>query len=269
MKFDFPVIEVIRVFSNASICLLALATLLAMEASANSERMRRLRPSADEQPAVEVANPRLNNPIAPSEKERGRRIAEDSDKVRLAKQGSLRRARPKGMEHLENVQFLYIEHHDEGKNADPRSRKADVHYYDYSKNQAIKVVVDLNNNTVDKTDIVQGVNNQPYFTRAEILAALQLIFNHQRMGPALRKAYHNITGQNLTDVNQLDAQGGIYFPDKHSKLGALAASCVSSRCMQLFIPINDKHFIDAANVVVNLSSGEVLWVKDGISGHSH
>ena len=268
MRFDFSVIEFIRLFSNSSIYVLVLATLLAVDASANSERMRRLRPSADEQPVIEVADPRLNNPVSPSEKDRGKRIADGSDKVRLAKQRQLRRAKPRALENLEDVQFLYIERHDEGKNADPRSRKADVHYYDYSKNQAIKVVVDLNNNSVEETRVAAGVNHQPFITRAEVLAGMRLIFNHPQMGTALRKAYQDITGRILSDVNQLDAQGGIYFPDKHSKLGVLAADCGSERCMQLFIPIDDKHFIDATNVVVNLSSGEVLWVKEGINGHS-
>lgn len=249
--------------------LFAFMLLLSMDVSAQSEQAKRWRPSVDEQSVIEVASPRLNNPIAPSEKNRGEQIAQASEKLKRARQNALGKSRPRGLEKLENVQPLFVEHHDEGKNADPLSRKADVIYYDYANNQSIKVIVDLKSNAVQDTVVTQGAAHQPYFTRPEITAAMQLIFNHPQMGTNLRKAYQEVTRQQLTDVSKLDTQGGVYFPDNHSELGRLAAHCAAERCMQLFIPIDDTHFIDATNVVVNLSSGEVLWVKQGISGHSH
>lgn len=263
--------------SRACFVLFALMPLLcSADTSANSGHGRRMRPAADEQVVTDVANPRILNPIGSEELNRAKQFADSSDKVRQARLSDRRaRGRVEGgqgataLERLETVQPLYVEHHDEEKNADPQSRRADVIYYDYSKNETIKVVVDLKNNKVEDTIVKPGSAHQPYFSRLEIQAAMQLIFDHPQMGPNLRKAYQDITGENLTDVSQLDAQGGKYLPDRHSKLGVLAASCVSDRCMQLFIPLDDTHFIDATNAVVNLSSGEVLWVKQGIGGHSH
>lgn len=255
--------------SKRSPCFFALMLTLCLDVYAASEQARRWRPSADEQASVEVSNPRRNNPITPSENRRGKQLADEADELTRARQYGQGQRKPRGLEALETVQPLYVEHHNDGKNADQQSRKADVVYYDYARNKAIKVTVDLNNNEVEDTVVTAGVSNQPYITRPEINAALQLIFNHPQIGTNLRKAYQDVTGGLLTDVNQLDAQGGIYFPDKHSNLGKLAANCANERCVQLFIPIDDSHFLDATNIVVNLSSGDVLWVKEGISGHSH
>lgn len=269
MKLISPSINLIRFFSLSLHLITAVAILISLQASADPRSGRRLRPSADEQAVVEMANPGLLDPIGPSERNKGKQIADNSNKVKSARQVTGRRAKPRGLQNLDNVQFLYMERHDEGKNADPRSRKADVNYFDYSTNQAIKVVVDLNNSTVSETSVSQGPARQPYFTRAEVTAAMQLIFDHPQMGPVLRKAYQEIAGQPLLDVSQLDAQGGLYFPDNQSKLGRMAANCATQRCMQLFIPVDDAHFIDATNLVVNLSSGDLLWVNQGIAGHSH
>ncbi len=237
--------------------------------SAPSVNSRKLSKAVDEQQTVEIASPRVRNPIAPSEKNRGKQIADASDKVKLAKANAKGKPRPHGLESLENVQPLFVQHHDEGKSADPKSRKAEVFYFDYSKNESIKVIVNLKNNTVEDTIVARGVANQPFFTRSEITAALQLIYDHPQMGPNLRKAYQDVTGQNLDNVNKLDAQGGVFFPDIHTPLGGLASDCLSDRCIQLFIPINDKNFIETSNLVVNLSKGEVLWVNQGLSGHTH
>jgi hypothetical protein len=249
---------------------LAYLLLFCLSLLTTAEADRRLRPSVDEQAVVTTTNPGLNNPIDPSEKNRSHQIAENSERLVRAKRNATGRRKPRGLERLENVQRLYVERHDEGKNTDAKSRKADVVYYDYSKNQSIEVVVDLNNNTPLETVIKpQGVGNQPFFTRPEINAAMQLIFNHPQMGPVLRKAYQDVTGNVLTDVSALEAQGGVYFPDHQSKLSRLASACETNRCIQLFIPLNDTHFLDATNVVVNLSLGEVIWVAEGIAGHSN
>ncbi len=264
-----PYTKLIRLAPKQGRYLFVMMFLLGANAYAASDEARRWRPAVDEQPSIEVANPRLNNPITPSENRRGKQIAQEADELKRATQNARGKPRPRELEALETVQPLYVEHHNEGKNADPQSRKADVVYYDYANDQAIKVVVDLNNNKIENTVVAEGAANQPFFTRAEITAAMQLIFNHPQMGTNLRKAYEKVTGQQLTDVSQLATQGGVYFPDGQSKLGRLAATCAKERCMQLFIPIDDSHFLDASNVVVNLSSGEVLWVKQGISGHSH
>ena len=94
---------------------------------------------------------------------------------------------PKLGQSLKNVQPLFTQRHIEDKNADPQSRKADV-LYNYSTNEVIRVVVDLNSNAVQETKVTRGVAEQPFFTSVEIKAALQLVFDHPQLGPRLRTA---------------------------------------------------------------------------------
>ncbi len=226
--------------------------------------------AADEQNTVEIAKkPRLLDPLSPSERSLAERLAQNANRSMRARMMSESKPRPKGLEGLENMQTLYSQHHNEDKNSDPLSRKADVFLYDYSNNESIRVVVDLKDNTVQDRVVTKGAVNQPFFTQREINAALQLIFDHPDMGSRLRNAYRNVSGQELINVNQLQAEGGIYFTDPRTPLGRITASCKEDRCMQLFIPINDSSFIDTSNVIVNLSTGEVMWTDQGISEHTH
>ena len=268
---------------SLSLLLLTLVLLLPTEAVSvpSPQTGSRPRVAADEQRTVEVRSPRGSNPLAPSEIDHSKQIADSSDQVKRAvanAAGSARLERlaarsPKLGQSLKNVQPLFTQRHIEDKNADPQSRKADVLYYNYSTNEVIRVVVDLNSNAVQETKVTRGVAEQPFFTSVEIKAALQLIFDHPQLGPRLRTAYQDVTGQGLTDVSPLEAkaQGGIFFPNSAARtpLGDATADCAQDRCMQLFVPIDDTKFIDTTNLVVNLSTGQILWVDEGLAGHTH
>lgn len=253
--------------------LLTSLILLPTEAiSAPTLQSHRLSFAADEQQTVEVPSPRGSNPLAPSELNRGMQIAGSSDQVKRAITSAAGLRRPRLLEQqLAPVQPLYAQRHSEDKNADPQSRKADVYYYNYSTNEAIRVVVDLNANAVLETKVTRGVTHQPFFTGPEIKAALELIYNHETMGPRLREAYQETTGQSLDDISQINAQGGIFFPASaaNTPLGDLTADCELNRCMQLFIPIDDANFIDTSNLVVDLSTGQILWAEQGLTKQTH
>jgi hypothetical protein len=258
---------------SLSLLLLTLALLLPTEAvSVQLPQTSHLRVAADQQHTVEVSNPRGSNPLVPSEISEGKQIAELSDEVKRARASKANSRSPRLKQLLADVQPLFTQRHIEDKNADTRSRKADVVYYDYSKNEVIRVVVDLNNNAVQETQVTRGVAEQPFFTSAEIKAALQLVFDHPQLGPRLRTAYQEVTGNSLTDVSPLigKAQGGVFFPESaHTHLGDAAAGCALDRCMQLFVPIDDTKFIDTTNLVVDLSTGQILWIDEGLIGHTH
>lgn len=268
---------------SLSLLLLTLVLLLPTEAVSvpSPQTGSRPRVAADEQRTVEVRSPHGSNPLAPSEIDHSKQIADSSDQVKRAvanAAGSARLERlaarsPKLGQSLKNVQPLFTQRHIEDKNADPQSRKADVLYYNYSTNEVIRVVVDLNSNAVQETKVTRGVAEQPFFTSVEIKAALQLIFDHPQLGPRLRTAYQEVTGQSLIDVSPLEAkaQGGVFFPTSaaHTPLGDATADCAQNRCMQLFVPIDDTKFIDTTNLVVDLSTGQVLWVDEGLTGHTH
>jgi hypothetical protein len=256
-----------KLFRTLSLGLPLLTWLLVLPAEAISQP----RDSADEQRTVEVHNPLDNNPLAPSETAHGELISDSSDQIKRARSSAAGFHKPPGSERLATVQLLYAQHHTNDKNAAPNSRKADVVYYNYSTNEAIQVVVDLNSNTVQDTQVKSGAAHQPFITRLEIQVALQRIFDDQHTGPLLRKAYLDITGTSLVDViSQLkDTQGGVFFHDPGTPLGAVTAACVHDRCVQLFIPINEASYIDMVNVVVDLSKMQVLWVDAGPTTHIH
>jgi hypothetical protein len=268
---------------SLSLLLLTLVLLLPVEAVSvpSARNGGRPRVAADELRTVEVRSPRGSNPLAPSEIDHSKQIADSSEQVKRAvanAAGSARLERlaarsPTLGQSLKNVQPLFTQRHIEGKNADPQSRKADVLYYNYSTNEVIRVVVDLNSNAVQETKVTRGVAEQPFFTSVEIKAALQLIFDHPQLGHRLRTAYQEVTGQSLTDISPLEAkaQGGVFFPSSAARtpLGDATADCAQDRCMQLFVPIDDTKFIDTTNLVVNLSTGQILWVDEGVTPHAH
>lgn len=259
---------------SLSLLLSTLVLLLPTEAvSVQLPQTSHLRVAADQQQTVEVPNPRGDNPLTPSELSHGKQIAELSAQIKRAKASAAGSLRPPRLRQLlADVQPLFTQRHIEDKNAAPQSRKADVLYYDYSKNEVIRLVVDLNNNAVQETQVKHGVAEQPFFTSAEIKAALQLVFDHPQLGPRLRTAYQEVTGQSLIDVSPLmgRAQGGVFFPESaHTHLGDAAVGCAQDRCMQLFIPFDDAKFIDTTNLVVDLSTGQILWIDEGLTEHTH
>ncbi|WP_217426515.1 hypothetical protein [Candidatus Methylobacter favarea] len=237
-----------------------------------TEAVSRTRVPADEQRTVEVTGPRGRNPLAPSEIARVKQVADSSAQIKSARERAAGTPRPPRLRQLlDDVPVLYAQRHNEDKNDDLQTRKADVFYYNYTTNEAIRVVTDPNRNAVLETHVAKGVTNQPFFSSAEVKAALQLVFEHPELGSRLQTSYLNITGHNLNDISLLEAQGGIFFPDSaaHTPLEDIAAVCAVDRCMQLFITIDDARFIDMSDLIVNLSTGEVLSGGEAPSGHTH
>ena len=212
------------------------------------------RPAVDEQRTAEIDSPLSHNPLASSEIDSAKRLA---------------KAQPSAI--VQTLQPLYVQRHIGDKNADPKTRKADVLYYNYQTNKTIRVVVNLNSNQVEETKVLQGTANQPFFNRAEIETALQLIFDNPHTGPSLRAAYLKITGKNLVDVKTqlMDAQGGVFSHDPNIAMAPVTAACTQDRCMQLFIPIDEASYIDMVNVIVDLSKRQVLWIDAGPAVHLH
>ena len=132
------------------------------------------------------------------------------------------------------------------------------------------MVVDLRSNTVAETHVARGVANQPFVASIEKDVGLGLIFDHPQLGPSLRRIYHEVTGQDLVDAGQLRAQAGIFFPASAAgtPLGTITANCQQHRCIQFFLPVDDRRFIDATNLVVDLSTGQVLWVDQALTGQT-
>jgi hypothetical protein len=165
------------------------------------------------------------------------------------------------------VQYLYTERHPTDKDSTTRSRRADVYYYDYNRDEVLRQVVDLRNGEVLESQS-RRAETPPPVTRVEARAGLQLILDHPQLGPSLRSLYREVSGRELTNPDQLRAQAGLAdAPPAGSPLATVAAACAQHRCLQYLLPYDDQRFIDATNLVVDLSAGEVLWVDQGLRAH--
>ncbi len=226
-----------------------------------------IRPVAvDQAQNAELSDPTGTDPLTPTEVNTVRQLALNSPQIQQASaraQAAFRPARPQA---LADVQYLFTQRHDEAKDTPTDARRANVVFYDYATDEVIHQIVDIKTGTVDETFTEQGNGNQPAVTSAESNTALQLILEHAVLGPSLRQMHQQATGQPLVDASQVHAQGGIFFVDSAigSPLEPITAICKYHRCIQLFIPYNDTHFIDASNLVVDLSAGQLLWADEAL-----
>lgn len=136
----------------------------------------------------------------------------------------------------------------------------------YVNGEVIRQVINVKTGAVERTDVAHGVGSQAFVTSRETNAAVQLILDHPQLGRSLRAMYRQASGHVLTQASQICAQAGISFPDSATgtPLEAVTAVCQSQRCVQLFLPYDDTRFIDASNLVVDLSAGQLLWMDQGL-----
>ena len=171
------------------------------------------------------------------------------------------------MQGLSDVQFLYAERHDEDKSADPSLRRADVFYYDYASDELIQQLVNVKTGAVEDIKVVTQVKAP--VTSVEASAAVGLILAHPTLGPSLRQMVQQVTGEDLLDVNQISAQGGLFFADAAvgTPLEKITEICQFHRCIQLFLPFDETRFIDTSNLVIDLSAGQLLWVDEALHAY--
>jgi hypothetical protein len=222
--------------------------------------------AADQAQNAELADPTGTDPLTPSEVNLVLRVSLNSPQIQQARvraQAAFRAARPQA---LDDVQYLYAQRYDEAKDAPPDLRRANAIFYNYANDEVIHQIVNVKTGDVEEIVIEQGNGNQPAVTSIESNTAIQLILDHATLGPALRKMHQQATGQTLADASQVRAQGGIFFVDSAigSPLEPITVICKYHRCVQLFIPYNDTHFIDASNLVVDLSAGQLLWADEAL-----
>jgi hypothetical protein len=213
---------------------------------------------------VALSNPTGSDPLTLTEMTLAKTTAANSIQMQAILLRAASVVRPSQTAKLNTVQLLYVERHDEAKDAPADARRADVFYYDYANDEAFVQVINLKTGQVDEVNVLVG--NPLPITSAETEAALQLILDHPRLGRALRDMTFQAIGLPLDAAWQIQAQGVPFFvaSAQDSPMEKITAICEFHRCAQLFIPFNDSTFIDTSNLVIDLSAGQLLWMDQAL-----
>ncbi len=158
------------------------------------------------------------------------------------------------------AQFVYAERQDAKKTASLTPRRADVIFYNYATDQVIRQVVNLETDRVEATYTLPGQNHQPPVAITEAEAAVQMILAHPILSQELQQAFLQATGEFLLRADQVQPQGILFVPSDaaNTRLADVTRACAQHRCIQLFLQ-TQYGMIDASNLVVDLSAGQLLW----------
>ncbi|CAL9647523.1 hypothetical protein [Streptomyces sp. enrichment culture] len=144
-------------------------------------------------------------------------------------------------------QFLTV---DLGETAEHGARRAEVLFYDYRDDRAVKKTVDLGSGRVVRTQSAIGV--QPPPSHQESREALKVLLASP-LGDGLRQDFEAATGMPVGEGDRLAVQGLVY--ERRGTAGP--ADCDGAhRCVRLFTQIKDGPWIDTRQFVVDLSARE-------------
>ncbi|GAB2716942.1 Tat pathway signal sequence domain protein [Streptomyces bullii] len=132
-------------------------------------------------------------------------------------------------------------------------RRAEVTFYDYKDDALVTRTVNLDTGKVEGTTTRRGV--QPSPSRAEIREAVALLIADP-LGAGLKADYRDATGKELTSPDQLQATGGVYRAAPGAQ-PAVLDQCGGHRCVRLFTKVRNGPWIDAQDLVIDLSARKV------------
>lgn len=137
---------------------------------------------------------------------------------------------------------------DLGERADHGARRAEVFFYDYREERAVKKTVDLGTGRVVRTQSATGV--QPPPSIQESREALRVLLASP-LGDGLRQDFEAATGQPVGGGDRLAVQGLVY--ERRGTAGP--ADCDGAhRCVRLFTQVKGGPWIDTRQFVVDLSA---------------
>ncbi|MFF8935982.1 Tat pathway signal sequence domain protein [Streptomyces paradoxus] len=132
-------------------------------------------------------------------------------------------------------------------------RRADVTFYDYRDDTLVTRTVDLGTGKVVATGTQRGV--QPPLSRAEKAEAAALLIADP-LGSGLEADYKDATGKALTSPDQLQLSGAVYRAAPGAQ-PAVLDKCGEHRCVRLFPKIKNGPWVDARQLVIDLSARKV------------
>ncbi|MER5835189.1 Tat pathway signal sequence domain protein [Streptomyces sp. NPDC002130] len=132
-------------------------------------------------------------------------------------------------------------------------RRADVTFYDYRDDTLVTRTVDLGTGKVVATGTQHGV--QPPLSRAEKAEAAALLIADP-LGSGLKADYQDATGKALTSPDQLQLSGAVYRAAPGAQ-PAVLDKCGEHRCVRLFPKVKNGPWVDARQLVIDLSARKV------------
>lgn len=151
-------------------------------------------------------------------------------------------------------ELLLVERNEE-KNAPSDQRRADVYIYDYSTNELIQSLIDLNTSEVIRSERKQGV--QLPLTDNELKRVKQIVFNDEDERAILEDEYQRITSRQLSDIADLNIKAFTFLADSlPNRVNEASKQCGVHRCAQLMLYTRE-NIVFEISPIVNLSVGVV------------
>lgn len=207
---------------------------------------RAVPPGVVEAPPAEGQQGEGRDPLTDDELERAEKIALSRQLFRSSESVDGERGpQPLG------VDLAEPEADEAGKPDAPR--RADVTFYDYRDDTLVTRTVDLGTGKVVATGAQHGV--QPPLSRAEKAEAAALLIADP-LGSGLKADYKDATGKVLTSPDQLQLSGAVYRAAPGAQ-PAVLDKCGEHRCVRLFPKIKNGPWVDARQLVIDLSARKV------------
>jgi len=151
-------------------------------------------------------------------------------------------------------ELLLVERHPNAKGQ--TARLADVYTYDYSTNETLIDVIDLDTNQVISRRREQ--NLQLPLTANELQRASALIFADDEQRSLLDAEFKRITGQTLSNpAQQLQVKAFVFHASSlPEQLNAASQQCGLQRCAQVLLYTADSVVFEVSPIV-NLSAGVI------------
>lgn len=154
-----------------------------------------------------------------------------------------------------NSQEVLLIERNEEKGAPSKQRRADVFIYDYSSNELIQSLVDLNTTEIIHSERKQGV--QLPLTNNELKRAKQIVFEDEDERAILEHEYLRITSRELTDTSELNIKAFTFLAESlPNRVNQASKRCGIHRCAQLMLYTHE-NIVFEISPIVNLSEGVV------------
>ncbi|MFD4318403.1 Tat pathway signal sequence domain protein [Streptomyces sp. NPDC058548] len=137
------------------------------------------------------------------------------------------------------------------------TRRAEVRFYDYGRDELITRTVNLTTGKVEKSGAQRGV--QPSAHPEELREALELILASP-LGKGVKEDYKDATGKELTSTAQLWFNGDLYRTYREANVPAQLSRCGEHRCVRLVTKVLNGAWIDTRDLIVDLSARTVTRV---------
>ena len=156
---------------------------------------------------------------------------------------------------VKNPQEILLIEKNREKGAPSDQRRADVFVYDYSTDELIQSLVDLNTSEVLRSERKQGV--QLPLTKNELKRVKEIVFEDEEELAILEHEYRRITSRELTDAAELNVKAFTFLAESlPNRVNEASKECGIHRCAQLML-YTQENVVFEVSPIVNLSKSVV------------